>query len=227
MLFRIVTLLKGSYYHLKLEEVPMNRKITISLVTVLALCSVLCSCIHLAKIVSKKIELTSYAPTLKADLSQYKGKPIYLINFDNQAQNTTIWCFFSRERQYSYCGDTTIHSYFWHSFDRALKQIGMIISTESRPDPAAPGMWMTLKSINDDRFVVEVKIQTRWEPYFTKTYEVAGDASSNIEGTPMQADLEKRVYLMIDRLIEAILTDAEFQKAYFKGVEELGGKRTL
>jgi hypothetical protein len=205
----------------------MNRKISISLVTILALCAVLCSCIHLAKIVSTKIEITSHVPSLKADLGQYKGKPIYLINFDNQAQNTTIWCYFSRDRQYSYCGDTTVQNYFWQSFDRALKHIGMIVSSESRPDPVAPGMWMTLKSITDDRFVVEIKIQTRWEPSFTKIYEVAGDVSGNIEGTPVQADLEKRAYLMTDRLIETILTDEEFQKAYFKGVEELGVKKPL
>jgi hypothetical protein len=172
-----------------------------------------------------KVYLASHQPALKADLGEYRGKPIYLMNFANQAQNTTIWCYFNMDRKVAYCGDSTVQNYFWLSFEKAMKQIGMVVSTENRPDPAAPGVWVTLKSVTDARYVVEVTLQTSWEPSFAKIYEISGEALGDLAGG--SAGLEKRAYFMTDRLIETILTDAEFKKAYFKGVAELGGKKPL
>jgi len=199
----------------------MNMKRCASLAAGLALCLFLASCISTADAV--KVPLNHYSPNLKSDLSKYKGKPIYLMNFDNQAKNTTNFYFLSLDRKFAYHGDSLIHNYFWYSFDKALKNLGMVVSDPNRPDAAAPGVWLTLKSITDALYVVEVKIQTRWEPFFTKTYEVAGDASVGDGRTP--AELEKRAYLMTDRLIEGILTDVEFQNAFFKAVKEMASTK--
>lgn len=203
----------------------MNRKILTFLIAVLALCGILSSCIHLSKLVSEKVQLISYNPVLNGDFSRYKGKPIYLMNFVNKAQNTTLWCYFSDDRKIAYCGDSTLQTYFWFSFEKTMKHLGMVVSSEHRPDPTAPAVWMNMESITDRRYVVEVMIQTRWEPSFAKTYEISGDTSGNVGGSP--ADLEKRAYLMTDRLIGTILADAEFQEAYFKGVEELAPRKPL
>ena len=66
------------------------------------------------------IPLKNYYPAFTTDLSEYKGKRVYLMNFDNQARDTTVWYYFSPDKQYAYSGNSMIQNYFWYSFEKAL-----------------------------------------------------------------------------------------------------------
>jgi hypothetical protein len=195
----------------------MHQKTSLASLNGIFLCILLVACA--AGLQGSKIELKRYAPAFTADLSEYKGKRIYLMNFDNQANDTSLWYYFSPDKKFTYGGDSTIHNYFWYASEMALKNLGMIVSNMDRPDPSAPAMWMTLKSVTDIMFMVEVKIQTFGSPFFVKVYTVNEAAMSYGERTP--ENLEKRAYAMTNRLIETVLTDPEFKAAYNKAAEEL------
>jgi hypothetical protein len=166
-----------------------------------------------------KIELKRYAPDLTSNLSDYRGKHIYLMNFDNQANDTSIWYYFSPDNRVTYGGDSTLHNYFWFAFEKALTSLGMKVSNVDRPDPNAPAIWLTLKSVTDVKYEGEVKLQTYGRPVITKTYTVVEEPLNRDERTP--AALEKRAYHMTDKFIETVLTDPEFKSAFLKAAAEL------
>jgi hypothetical protein len=195
----------------------MRRNVHLFMVTGIFLCA-LAACASVG-VQGPKIELKRYAPAFTADLSEYKGKPIYLMNFDNQANDTTVFNYFSPDKKFSYVGDSTIHNYFWYAFEKALKNIGMIVSNMDKPDPGAPAMWITLKSVTDMVFTVEVKIQKLDSLSFTKVYAINEAALSPGERTP--ENLEKRAYKMTNKLLDTVLTDPEFKAAFFKVAEEM------
>jgi len=173
--------------------------------------------------VKENISLRNYSPAFTADMGEYKGKRITLLNFDNQARNTTNWDYLSEDKtiSYSYDSYSVIHNYFWHSFDKALKSIGMTVSNQSEPDPHGPAMWMSLKSLNDARFEVEVKIQKYIHSVsFTKMYIVTGEDIKPEDRIPK--NLEAHAYRLTNKLYETILTDPEFKAAFFKAAAELG-----
>jgi len=75
-------------------------------------------------------------------------------------------------------------------------------------------MWLALKSITDEKFEVEVKIQESDWVFFIKTFEIVGDPVSPSERTP--ENLERRAYRMTNKLVETILSDPEFKRAFLK-----------
>ncbi len=166
------------------------------------------------------VPLRNYSPAFTTDLNEYKGKRVYLMNFENQARDTTVWYYFSPDKQYTYGSNSLIHNYFWYSFEKALISLGMWVSNMDKPDPYAPALWMTLKSVTDARFEVEVKMQKFvYGVFFTKIYTVAGEDIKQEERTA--ENMEKRAYRMTNRLFETILTDPQFKKAYFKAAAEM------
>jgi len=170
-----------------------------------------------------KIELKSYSPALKANLSDYKGKKICLMNFDNRAQNTSVWYYYSPDMRFTYGGDSLIHNYFWYSFQNALVNIGMDVSSTANANPLAPAMWMSLKFITEDRFEVQVNLLKHSAPIFIKIYVIDGERLPEEKRTP--EILEKRAYDMTNRLIETVLTDPEFKNAYLKAAADMSGKK--
>lgn len=189
------------------------------MVFVTMILSVVLISIYACGVYGTRIELTSYSPGLKGDLSDYRGKKIYLMNFDNQAMNTSIWYYYSRDYKFTYGWESLIHNYFWYSFRKAMVNLGMEVSNVDRPDPSAPGMWLRLKSLTDERFVVEVYIQKFSAPLFIKTYSINAEPLPPEERTP--ENLEMRAYDMTDKLIGAILTDPQFKSAFLKAEAEM------
>jgi len=168
------------------------------------------------------VSLTNYSPYFKADLSEYKGKRINLLDFHNEAKDTTLGYYFSLDRKYAYCGPSFIDNYFWYSFEKALLSLVMFVSDRRTPDPHAPAVWMTLKSMTDTKFEVEVKLQKFvYGVLFTKTYSITGEDLPDKVEQLTQDYLEKRAYNMTNKLFETILTDPEFKKVYFKAVADM------
>jgi hypothetical protein len=197
----------------------MRRNTRLVLFTGLFLCT-LFAVSTVAQAKGEVVPLRNYYPTFTADLGEYKGKRVYLMNFENHARDTTVWYYFSPDKRFAYCGNSLIHNYFWYSFEKALISLGMWVSNMDKPDPYAPAVWMTLKSITDLKYEVEVKIQKFvYGLFFTKIYTVTGEDIKQAERTP--ENMEKRAYRMTNKLFETILADPDFKKAYFKAAAEM------
>jgi len=157
-----------------------------------------------------KVPLGNYNPVFTGDYSVYKGKHIYLMNFDNQANDTTIWYYYSLDKKFSYSTNDTIHNYFWHAFRNAFAKAGMRVSNVDNPDLTAPAMWITLLSITDVSYSVRVTVQKTGTTILAEKY--------TIQEPPLEekdrnlAVLEQRAYRMANRLIETIMKDPRFRK---------------
>ena len=162
--------------------------------------------------------LKRYQPKFNSDLSMYKGKKIYLMNFDNQAKNTTLWYYRSTDKKitYGYGENSLIHNYFWYSFQDAFLSIGVGVSNVDNPDPTAPAMWLTLLSITDEEFQVRVTLQQQGSTILSEPFSLKEPVPANKD----IAALEKRTYEMTNKLFVKILTNPDFQKSFFKASQE-------
>ena len=132
------------------------------------------------------------------------------MNFDNQANDTSVWYYYSQDQKFSYGTNSTIQNYFWYAFNDAFVKVGMLVSNVDNPDLSAPSMWATLRSITDERYNVRVTVQKRGVSSFVKDY-------TSQEPPPAEADrttvhLAQRAYKMTNQLIETMLADPEFQR---------------
>ena len=156
------------------------------------------------------VPLSNYNPAFTGDYSVYKGKRVYLMNFDNQANDTTIWSYSSLDKKFSYSSNNTIQNYFWYAFQNAFIKAGMGVSNVDNPDLTAPAMWVTLLSITDASYHVRLTVQKRGVTVFTEKYTLQepliAEKDRNI------AALEQRAYRMTNRLIETIMKDPSFRK---------------
>ena len=157
-----------------------------------------------------KVPLGNYNPVFTGDYSVYKGKPVYLMNFDNQANDTSIWYYYSPDKKFSYSTNDTIHNYFWYAFRNALAKAGMRVSNVDNPDLTASAMWITLLSVTDVSYSVRVTVQKRGTTILEAKY--------TIQEPPLEEKdrnlpaLEQRAYRMTNRLIETIMKDPRFRK---------------
>jgi len=157
-----------------------------------------------------KVQLNSYNPAFSKDYSVYKGKHVYLMNFDNQANNTSIWYYYSPDKKFSYSINDTIHNYFWYAFQKGFTKLGMAVSNVDHPDLTAPAMWITLLSITDASYQVRLTVQKKGITVFTDTYTIQEPPLA--EKDRNLAALEQRAYIMTNRLIETIIGDPRFRK---------------
>jgi hypothetical protein len=158
-----------------------------------------------------KVPLDRYTPAVTEGQEAYKGKRIYLMNFDNIANDTSIWRYYSPDKKFGYFMNDTLHNYFWYAFRDTFRKNGMLLSTVDNPDANAPAMWVTLLSITDEQYSVRVTVQKRGVTAFTQEYMIREPPLDEKSRTP--ALLEQRAYRMTNRLIETILRDPNFQKS--------------
>jgi hypothetical protein len=156
------------------------------------------------------VPLSNYNPAFTGDYSAYKGKRVYLMNFDNQANDTTIWSYSSLDKKFSYSNNNMINNYFWYAFEKSFTKLGMLVSRMDNPDLTAPAMWVTLLSITDVNYRVRVTVQERGITVFTGEYTVQEPPIAEKERNP--AVLEERAYKMTNKLVSTILEDSAFQK---------------
>jgi hypothetical protein len=161
-----------------------------------------------------KVALHRYNPAFSGDYEIYRGKPVYLMNFNNHSKDTGIWEFYSPDMKFTYSSNDLVSNYFWYSFREAFTKLGMIVSDEDKPDHSAKGMWVTLLSISDEKFHVLLTVQEKEKTIMKKEYSVQEPPPAEKERDP--ASLEQRVYKMTNRLIGAILDDSEFRKLLTK-----------
>ncbi len=199
----------------------MHRKSRLVLLTGILLCALL-AVNTAAQANTVAVSLTNYSPNFTADLSVYKGKHINLLDFDNKAKDTTLGSYYSLDRKTHYSGSSFIDNYFWYSCEKALMSLGMVVSNRNKPDPHAPGVWMSLKSMSEVKFEVEVKLQKFiYGASLTKIYTITGENLPDKAEQRTKEYLEQRAYNMTSKLFETILNDPEFKTMYLKAVADM------
>jgi hypothetical protein len=161
-----------------------------------------------------KVGLQNYHPVFSGEYAVYKGKSVYLMNFNNHSRETGIREFYSRDMNFRYSSNDLVSNYFWYSFRDAFTKLGMQVSDEDKPDYTATGMWVTLLSISDEKFHVLLTAQEKKKTIWKKEYSIQEPPLG--EKDPNPAVLEQRVYKMTNRLIGTILDDPEFRKLFTK-----------
>jgi hypothetical protein len=167
-------------------------------------------CIILIGCRAAVVSLGNYHPVFTDDYSVYKGKRVYLMNFDNQANDTSIWYYYSLDKKFCYSPNSSIHNYFWYAFQDAFVKAGMGVSKVDNPDLTAPAMWVTLLSITDASYHVKLTVQKRGVTVFIEKYTVQEPLLAKTDRNIPA--LEQRAYRMTNRLIETIMRDPSFRK---------------
>jgi hypothetical protein len=169
------------------------------------------------------IDYNDYNPTVSNELSWYRGKSIYLMNVINDAQNTSLYAYYSPGDEYMYgdpnsgiggLGGRPLESYFWYAFQKALLQAGMRVYSMSNPNYDAPAVQFTMVRINDEVFEwnVEVFEGGGTRATFSENYPIAGPPVDPADRTPER--LERRAYDMINKTLAVVFTDPEFRRAF-------------
>ena len=155
------------------------------------------------------VQISEYKPHFSKDWNQYKGKSICLMNFDNQANDTSIWYYYSTDQKLYYGADSSIHNYFWYAFYDAFANAGISVSSVDHPDLTAPAMWVTLRSITDERYTIRVRVQKKGASTLSKNYSIEEALPADADRSPPV--MAPRAYRMTNRLIETVMGDPEFQ----------------
>ncbi len=161
------------------------------------------------------IKQTSYNPSFAtANLSAYKGKPLYFSSVTNNAADTSIWDYYSVDSQYAYEASPALQTYFWDCFVRSFNRIGVrtLVTPWTAGTETSPELQIVLNSVTDQKFVFSVTLIKPGESTFQKEYTVVAPPA----GTADLAELEKRSYRLVDDAFMAMVGDPEFRKAFLK-----------
>lgn len=161
------------------------------------------------------IKQTSYNPSFAtANLSAYKGKPLYFSSVTNNAADTSIWDYYSVDSQYAYEASPALQTYFWDCFVRSFNRIGVrtLVTPWTAGTETSPELQIVLNSVTDQKFVFSATLIKPGESTFQKEYTVVAPPA----GTTDLAELEKRSYRLVDDAFMAMVGDPEFRKAFLK-----------
>lgn len=172
-----------------------------------------------------------YSPSFRAaDYSYFKGKKVALASFQNQAQNTKAWGYFSADDKYMYEGNATLESYYWYCFQKAFRHIGVKVVDYESDDryyhhrywwgAPGPGAYRAPKGVSEFQFIItsmtdqELKFkalifrngETKLDKAFAVTMPPAG--------TDNLSELEKRAYRLVDLAFTTIMKDRDFRKVF-------------
>jgi hypothetical protein len=153
----------------------------------------------------------AYRPNVDLDMIAFRDKPIYLEGFSNNAQNTSIFYYYSEKQSVRY-GGPSIQSYLWYCFEKALRKKEMRVYSEDNPPyKEIPRFGLTFTSWTDEKFIARVKLVKEGKEVFSKIFTV------NFTGLKGGSDhlLKQAAYHSIDRIICSIFGDAQFQEAFF------------
>ncbi len=153
-----------------------------------------------------------------------------LASFQNQAQNTKSWGYYSADNKYMYEGNATLETYYWSCFQKAFRHIGVNVVdylSDDRYDHhrywwGAPGpgahrapkgiseFQMILTSMTDQEFKFKVLIFKNGETKLDKSFAVTMPPA----GTDKIPDLERRSYRLVDAAFTTIIKDKDFRRVF-------------
>ena len=165
------------------------------------------------------ISYEAFQPNLTSYAEKYKDKSVLLYDFANHAENTKYSRYLGKNRR-NYgspnsgpagIGGRPLDSYFWYCFEKGLTNAGFAVLKDGDPHShEAPSLRVVLDSIYEDRFVFTVEAVRRGTPIVTRQIDIREPTPASGEDTAHQ--LEARAYRMMNRSIQAVLSDPEIQK---------------
>lgn len=151
-----------------------------------------------------------YVPSFKAEnLSAYKGTKVYLSSVNNEANNTSIWNYYSPGSAVYYEATPALRTYFWDCFIKDFNWIGVKMASDASE---APNMEVVMTSITDQELKFRVILLAPGRSPFRKDYTVTMAPTQETD----PAKLEQRGYRLVDEAFTAIVRDPEFQKAFLR-----------
>jgi hypothetical protein len=166
------------------------------------------------------LRLDRYAPKIDpVKYQQYAGQQICLSNIGNDAQNTTIFYYFSpdgsaRYSFYAADGDSgqIIQSYYWYAYKKAFTQIGITVANDCTLINQKE-LWIIFQSFNDQELKLRATTYKNTIPVYQKDITVTMPPY----GTPPDPGmLKQRAYEMTDLTITTLLDDPGLQDALLK-----------
>jgi len=176
---------------------------------------VVCACLAVAGLVACRAAGTKvvirqdiYMPSFaNENLSAYKGTSVYLSAVTNNANNTSIWNYYSPGSAVYYEATPALQTYFWDCFIKDFNWIGVKTASDSS---GAPNMEIIMTSITDQEFRFQVILLPPGKSPFRKDYTVTMSPTQDTD----PAKLEQRGYRLVDAAFTAIVRDPEFKKAF-------------
>jgi len=152
-----------------------------------------------------------YPADVASSLAAYKGKTIFLANFENNANNTTIWYYFRPDnKKVIYEAAPTLQSYVWYCFEKAMKAAGATVYRDQAP-VAVPELRLSFTSFSETEFTARVELIKNGKSAFVKNITVTDEATQSMD----QAELEERAYEQMDKIIKGVMLEPDLKKAFF------------
>jgi hypothetical protein len=156
------------------------------------------------------VQQDKYTPQLHENLNVYKGTAVFLNSFENRAQNTSMFYYYSPDFGVTYEGSPSLHSYVWYCFKKAFTSLGMRVY-EADPPADVPEIRLVFTTLTDREFKFEVTVLKDGQEVFKNTYAIAAPAPEDMRPEA----LEERAYRMIDAAVSSILFDQKFQQSLY------------
>ena len=158
-----------------------------------------------------------YNPKASAKLADYKDRAIFLANFENRAENTTLFYYFDPDHEMYYEGAPTLHSYLWYCFEKALQRAGVLVYRDTAP-PTVPEFQLSFNSWSDEVFKCYVRLLKNGMIQFQKEFRITFQPPAH----PDPEAMEVRAYEDMDKIIETIFLDPALKEAFDKLKEKDG-----
>ena len=159
------------------------------------------------------IKKDSYVPKVADKLRPYRGKHIYMASFTNSSTNTRGYDYYSSDQSVTYEADSTLDSYLWYGFQKALRNShAWVYQDHLPPAPDIPELRLTITSWTDSDYSCNVVLLKYGLIAFTKTESLTFEPASSDHPDILEA----RAYRQMDKIIETVLGDPEFKQAFFR-----------
>ncbi len=150
-----------------------------------------------------------FVAELPQEAGDYRGKPIFMPGFENRADDTSMFYYYSPDRTVKYEGAPSIQSYLWYCFEKAFRKAGMRVYSEGGP-VYAPELQLRILSWTDREMVLEVALLRETEEVFSDKFAIPGDPPQGAQ----PAELEAAAYRMVNAAVSEILRDRRFSEVF-------------
>ena len=168
-----------------------------------------------AKKIKIWVQQDKYTPNMDTSLEAYKKVKIFLANFENKAENTTIWYYYGKDskgKKVTYEGAPSLQSYLWYCFEKAMLGAGMSVYRDTAPNLSTPELQLTFSSWTDLAFDCEVSLLANRQQLFRKTFNITFEPATSDD----PAQLEQRAYKQMDKIISTIMSEEKLKGTILK-----------
>lgn len=135
----------------------------------------------------------------------YRGSHLHLVTPTNQAENTTIFYYYSADRRVSY-GGPALTSYLWYGLEKAFDAVGIMVH-ENEGEYPAPELDLTFTSWTETEFVGEIRLRGT-QGYRRQLHVVFPNPPGP---TATLAERKAFAYNQLDLIAACILDDKQFK----------------